>query len=81
MDKPIIRATVLETLTRIAPETQPETLVANKELRDQVDLDSMDFLNFLVGLHKKFSVDIPESDYAQLITLDSIVNYLASKIN
>jgi acyl carrier protein len=49
-------------------------------LRDQLDLDSMDALNFVIGLHEGFGVDIPESDYAKLTTLDGIVAYLASHL-
>jgi acyl carrier protein len=45
-------------------------------LRDQVDLDSMDWLNFLVRLHKRFDVDIPESQYASLRTIDDLTNYI-----
>lgn len=48
-------------------------------MRDQVDLDSMDWLNFLAGLHQRLSVDIPEADYRKLTTLDALVPYLAQK--
>jgi acyl carrier protein len=74
-----IRATVLAELKRIAPEVEESELEAAKPLRDQVDLDSMDWLNFLVALHERLKVDIPESDYARLGTLDQVVDYLAAK--
>ncbi len=45
-------------------------------LRDQVDLDSMDWLNFLIGIHKRMQIDIPESDYASLRTLSDLVRYI-----
>ncbi|AOZ04336.1 phosphopantetheine-binding protein (plasmid) [Cupriavidus sp. USMAHM13] len=76
-----IRAVVLATLQGIAPEIEPATLHPDRPLRRQVDLDSMDWLNFLIGLHEKLQVEIPESDYARLVTLDDIVSYLESAAN
>ena len=49
-------------------------------LRDQVDLDSMDWLNFLVALHAKLGIDIPEADYGRLVTLDGVVLYARMKL-
>ena len=74
-----IRAVALATLQDIAPEVEPDELRGDKPLRNQVDLDSMDWLNFLLGLHEKLQVDIPEADYAQLVTLDDVVAYLAAR--
>ncbi|MBB6593114.1 acyl carrier protein [Ralstonia solanacearum] len=71
-----IRATVLATLRAIAPEIEPGELRPDRPLRRQVDLDSMDWLNFLLALHDKLRVEIPESDYARLVTLDDVVAYL-----
>lgn len=74
-----LRAGVLATLREIAPELEESELRAGRPLREQVDLDSMDWLNFLVGLHERFRIEIPESDYATLTTLDAVVEYLAAK--
>jgi acyl carrier protein len=79
MNQAEIRATVLAELKRIAPEIEDGELDAAKPLREQVDLDSMDWLNFLVALHERLKVEIPESDYARLGTLDQVVDYLAAK--
>jgi acyl carrier protein len=79
MDRNEIRKAVLAELQRIAPELEPGEVVPAKLLRDQVDLDSMDWLNFLVALHENLHVEIPESDYAHLATLDQIVDYLARR--
>ena len=49
-------------------------------MRDQVDLDSIDWLNFLLGLHGALGVDIPETDYAALVTLDDLVAYLRTRV-
>jgi acyl carrier protein len=74
-----IRVIVIETLKGIAPEIEEGELRPDRLLRDQVDLDSMDWLNFLVGLHQKLRVDIPEADYRKLTTLDALIGYLAAK--
>ena len=71
---------LLATLRRIAPEIEPEELLPARPLRDQVDLDSMDWLNFLIGLHEKLKVEIPEADYARLVTLGDVLDYLRVKL-
>ncbi len=75
-----IRAVALATLLSIAPEVEADELRGDRPLRSQVDLDSMDWLNFLLGLHEKLKVEIPEADYARLITLDDVVAYLHNKL-
>lgn len=72
------RREVLAVLTTIAPEVEPEDISDDVLLRDQVDLDSMDWLNFLIGIHKRLHIDIPESDYASLRTLCDLVRYIDS---
>lgn len=74
-----IRKIVLEELTRIAPEIDAASIQPSVNLRDQLDLDSMDFLNFVLALHQRLRVEIPEADYARLSTLDGVVAYVASK--
>jgi acyl carrier protein len=75
-----VRAGVLAELKRIAPEVEEGELAPAKPLRDQVDLDSMDWLNFIVALHERFKVEIPESDYARLGTLEQTVAYLGERL-
>ena len=79
MDEQAIRAGVVAAIRTIAPEIEEGELAADRPLRSQVDLDSMDWLNVIVALHQRFGVDIPEADYARLSTLDAIVGYLAAK--
>jgi len=74
-----IRTRVVEVLRGIAPELDATNLEPTVELREQLDLDSMDFLNFAIGLNKAFGVDIPEADYRKLATLDGCVGYLAAR--
>jgi acyl carrier protein len=78
-DAQTLRQIVLGTLRRIAPEVSADTLQPAKPLRDQVDLDSMDWLNFLVALHEKLGIDIPEADYAKLVSLDDLLAYLGAR--
>jgi acyl carrier protein len=80
IDDASLRQALLDTLHRIAPEVSVGELDPAVPLRDQVDLDSMDWLNFLVGLHAKLGIDIPESDYAKLVTLDDLVAYARAKL-
>jgi acyl carrier protein len=80
MDEQALRSTVVATLKSIAPELDPADLAPGRPLRDQVDLDSMDWLNFLVALHEKLKVEIPEADYARLVTLDDVIGYLSAKL-
>ena len=75
-----LKSQVLAVLSTIAPELEPGELRADKALRSQVDLDSMDWLNFLVALHERLKVDIPEADYAKLVTLDDLLAYLKKKM-
>ena len=79
MNQDEVRKGVLAELLRIAPELEEGDVVPAKLLRDQVDLDSMDWLNFLVALHERFKVEIPEADYQKLATLDQVVAYLAAR--
>ncbi len=80
MDEQDLRKTVLSTLQSIAPELDPADVAPGRPLRNQVDLDSMDWLNFLVALHDRLKVEIPEADYARLVTLDDVIGYLSAKL-
>jgi acyl carrier protein len=74
-----IRRILVEELRRIAPEVEPASLQTDVSLRDQVDLDSMDFLRLMVALHERLGVEIPEADDPRLGTLDDAVAYLGAK--
>lgn len=74
-----LRSQILSILTGIAPEVDPADIRDEALLRDQVDLDSMDWLNFLVRIHKQLHVDIPEKDYASLRTLADVVGYVEQR--
>ena len=81
MTKEEIKTSVLRVLGQIAPEADLSRIKSNLRLRDQLDIDSMDLLNFVIGLHKELNIEIPEADYPKLVTLDGSVNYLLARIN
>ncbi len=75
-----IQASVVKIIRSVAPEVDAATLRADRPLRDQVDLDSMDWLRVIVTVHERLHVDIPEKDYAKLRTLADWSAYLAPRL-
>ena len=80
MTKQNIREAIVAALRSVAPEADAASLDDDERLRDALDLDSMDFLNFVVALHRDLHVDIPEIDYPKMQTLASAVDYLEGKL-
>ena len=80
MNEADIRVILQEELGNIAPEMDLRKLDPGADLREALDIDSMDFLNFVIAVHHRLGVDIPELDYPKLITLDSAVDYLKHKL-
>jgi acyl carrier protein len=72
------RAQILRLLGEIAPEADLAALNPDVSFRDQLDIDSMDFLNFVVALHKAFHIEIPETDYPKYMTLNSCLTQVAA---
>jgi acyl carrier protein len=72
-----IRAVLLEELGNIAPEADLGSLDPGADLREALDLDSMDLLNWIAAIHTRLGVNVPERDYAKLATLADAVDYLA----
>ena len=68
---------VIDALGEIAPEVDLTAIDHRARLRDEVDLDSLDFLNLVQRIHDRTGVDIPETDYAQVESLDGLIGYLA----
>jgi acyl carrier protein len=75
-----IRTVLQEELGNIAPEMDLQKLDPAADLREALDIDSMDFLNFVIAVHHRLGVDIPELDYPKLTTLDGAATYLKSKL-
>ena len=80
MNQVDIRKVLQEELGNIAPEVDLQKLDPAADLREAIDIDSMDFLNFVIAVHHRLGVDIPELDYPKLVTLDGAVSYLEAKI-
>ena len=74
-----IRTALLDTLAQVAPEAELDRLKADRPLRDQLDIDSYDFLQWMIALHDRLQIDIPELDYPRLATLDGAVAYLQAR--
>ena len=79
MDIKEIRAAVQATIESVAPGTEVQRIRPDRPLREQLDLDSMDWLNVIVELHHRVGIEIPESDYGRLETLETMVAYVASR--
>lgn len=75
-----IRAVVIEELSNIAPEADAAGIPGDADLREELDIDSMDVLNLVIALHKRLGVDIPDRDQAKLLTLDGAVAYLSQRL-
>ncbi len=71
-----IRAMVLEVMSEIVPDEDVSQLKGDVRIRDQIEMDSMDFLDMIMELRKRYSITVPEEDYMRLSTLDGAVEYL-----
>lgn len=71
---------VLQALHQVAPDVDVDALDRTKDIRQEADLDSVDVLNLVVKLHERLGVDVPETDYGELATLDGAVAYLSHKL-
>jgi acyl carrier protein len=80
MTRDDLRNALLDALASVAPEADFGTLKPERLLRDQLDIDSFDFLNVILRVHEKLGVDIPEADYAKLATLTGALDYLENRL-
>ncbi len=80
MSEAELKAILFDGLLEIAPEAEPDKLRPDQKIRETLDIDSFDFLKFLIALHEKTGVEIPEADYGKLNTLDAMLRYLAPKV-
>ena len=74
-----LKQIIMDAILEIAPEADFQALDPDDGLREQLDLDSMDFLNVVIGLHEALGIDIPEADYSKLFTLTGAIDYLRQK--
>ena len=78
MTNEALKGVVLRAIARVAPEADLNKLDPRADLRDQLDLDSVDFMNVIVAIHAELGVDVPEADYPKMASLDACVAYLAT---
>ena len=75
-----IKRAIFDGLRKIAPESDPESLALDTNVRKTLDIDSYDFLNFLIGLNEKLGVEVPEEDYGKLRTMKEMFDYFSGRI-
>ncbi len=80
MSEAEIRDAVFKRLRKVAPEANPADLAPTENIREALDIDSFDFLNLLIGLHESLGVEIPESDYGKLTTMQALIDYLSERV-
>ncbi len=78
MNETDLKEIILSVLVKTIPGVSVDDLGSDENLREALDIDSFDHLNFLVGLHEQLGVDIPEKDYGRLNTVNEIIQYLAA---
>ena len=76
MTREEVRRAVVNILEDIAPDEDLSSIKDDVTLREQIDLDSMDFLDIVMELRKRFNIEVPESDYQELVSMDSCIQYL-----
>jgi len=80
MDTAELKEQILQGLSAIAPEARLDELSLDENIRQTLDIDSYDFLKFLVELNDRLGVDIPEADYGKLTTLQAMTEYLSARM-
>lgn len=75
-----VRNAVLEEINNIAPEIDLATVDPAADLREAIDIDSMDFLNLVTALHRRTGVEVPETDYPKLVTISGMIAYLEARL-
>jgi len=75
-----IESVVLAAIRKVAPEADPSSLDRDADIRDELDIDSMDFLAYVTAIHRQLGVDIAERDYPKLVSIDGAVKHLAGLV-
>jgi len=81
MNEADIKTSIIKGLAQIAPEADFDELSMTENIREELDIDSFDFLNFLIGLDEELGVEIPEDDYEKLVSLNDLISYLSQRID
>jgi len=80
MKRDDLRATLIACLLDVAPEISGEEVEDDVDIRDELDLDSMDILRWVQGIHKALGIEIPEEDYGKIASLGDAIDYVAGRI-
>jgi acyl carrier protein len=80
MSRDEVRKALMDSILDVAPEADFTQVRPDRPVRGQIDIDSFDFLTILENLHEKIGVDVPESDYGKMMTLDGSVDYLVHRL-
>jgi acyl carrier protein len=75
-----LRQTIIDSVLALAPEADFARVDPKRSLREQLDLDSFDFLNLLIALHERTGIEVPEADYQLVDSLDGMARYLAQRV-
>ena len=75
-----LKSLIIDLLAQIAPEADFEDLEDHEDIREALDIDSFDFLNFLIALNEQIGIEIPEADYGQLNTMEELIAYLTVRL-
>ena len=75
-----VKPVILDIIGKIAPEIPPPSIDPDAALQEELDIDSMDFLRIVVGIKEQLGVEIPEKDYREVATLNSLVHYVQGRL-
>lgn len=81
MNREELKKNIFQFLKDIAPESVPENLEDDENIRDTLNIDSFDYLNFIVRIDESLGIETPEQDYGKIQTLNSLLDYLEGKLN
>ena len=81
MDNLELKDLILEELSNIAPEIEDEEVPDDEDMREALELDSMDFLNLIIAVSKRTQIAVPEADYGKVLTLNNMIRYLQELSN
>jgi len=76
-----IKLVIFRLLKKIAPDTEPEKMNPDDDIRRTLEIDSFDALQFVVALDEHFGIETPEADYGKITTLKDLLNYIMQKSN
>jgi acyl carrier protein len=80
MNREEIRSRLIECLCEVAPEIRGQQIEDDVDIRDELDLDSMDILRWVQGIHKALGIEIPEEDYGKITSLGDAVGYVEGRV-